>query len=170
MSEPAHLRGVRVVEGDAARPVRVLVGLALVGLAVLTIILTISAATQNSRMDRLRQHGVPVTATVTGCLGVGSGVGMGIEYWQCRGSYTLDGQEYNAVIGGSRAHVPDGQAVTAIAVPGDPASLTAASVVAHSHDSRTPYVTPVILGAVTIAGSVWAILWFRRRGAPRPTE
>ena len=163
MAEVTHLRGVRVAEADTGRVVRVLVALALVGLAVLTIILTVSAANQNSRIDQLRNHGVAVTATVTSCLGVGSGVGMGIEYWQCRATYTLEGQQYEAVIGGNRAHLQDGQPLPAVAVPGKPSLLSTAGSVHGGGSALTPYVTPLVLGVLTIVGTVGALLWARRR-------
>ncbi|MBO0731057.1 MAG: hypothetical protein J2P57_17505 [Acidimicrobiaceae bacterium] len=162
-SDATHLRGVRVARADTGRVVRVLVVLALVGLAILTVILTVSAANQNSRLDQLRNHGVAVTATVTGCLGVGSGVGMGIEYWQCRASYTLEGQQYEAVLGGSRSHLRDGQLVAAVAVPGKPGLLSTVSAVHRNDSALTPYITPIVLGVVTIAGTFGALLWVRRR-------
>lgn len=162
-SDVTHLRGVRVAEADTRRVVRVLVTLALVGLAVLTIILTVSATHQNSRLDQLRNHGVAVTATVTGCLGVGSGVGMGIEYWQCRASYTLEGQQYQAVLGGSRSHLKNGQLVPAVAVPGKPGLLSTVTAVHRNDSTLTPYITPIVLGIVTIAGAFGAVLWVRRK-------
>jgi hypothetical protein len=157
-----YIRGVRAVEGDAGHVLRVLVGLCLLALIGLAIALTISAASQNSRLDQLRHQGVPVEATVTGCLGISSGIGMGVEYWECRGSYVLDGHHYNEVIGGSRAHLQDGEKVPAIAVPGHPTLLSTATGVAKKSSSWTPYITSMILGGVSLISVPGYVLWLRR--------
>jgi hypothetical protein len=166
--DSSYLRGVRVAEVDTGRVVRVLIAVCVVAVVILATILTISAARQNSRLSTLRSRGVPVTVTVTGCLGISSGIGMAVEYWECRGTYTLAGQSYTEVIGGSRARLREGQTVPAIAVPGDPALLSTAAVAARSHSDWSPYVTPMILVGVTATVIVGLIVWsrWRRRRPP----
>ena len=148
--DASYLRGVRVADVDTGRVVRVLVVVVLIGLIVLAGVLTVSATSQSSRLSKLRDHGVPVALTVTGCLAISSGIGMSVEYWDCRGSYTLGGHRYNELIGGSRAHLDDGQVVEAIAVPGEPALVSLSTSVSQPRSSFTPYVTPIILAALSV--------------------
>ena len=162
-SEPAgYIRGGGGADVDPRRILRPLGILAIVALAGLSIGLAFSAGNQNGKEASLRRHGVPVQVTVTGCLAVSSGIGMGIEYWQCRGNYALGGRQYNEVIGGSRALLSEGQQVAAVAVPGQPALLSTVAAVAKKRSSFTPYITPIVLGALT---AVWAAAWvvWRRR-------
>jgi hypothetical protein len=166
--DASYLRGVRVADVDTGRVVRVLVVVVLIGLMVLAGVLTVSATSQSSRLSKLRDHGVPVALTVTGCLAISSGIGMSVEYWDCRGSYTLGGHRYNEVIGGSRAHLGDGQVVEAIAVPGDPALVSLSTSVSQPRSSFTPYVTPIILAALSVTGALGLMVWSRRRRSHHP--
>ncbi len=166
--DATHLRGVRVAQVDTGRVVRVLVAIALVGLITLAAVLTASATSQNSRLNRLRNQGVPVQMTVTGCVAISSGIGMSVKYWECRGSYTLGGHSYNEVIGGSRAHLGDGQVVEAIAVPGHPALVSTSANLPQGRSSWTTYVPPIILAVLGVAGALGLMLWSRRRRRLRP--
>ena len=124
-----------------------------------------SASNQNSRLSALRQRGVPVTATVTGCVGISSGVGMGIEFWQCRGTYSLAGETFNEVINGSRRLFDSGRQVQAIAVPGQPALLSTVSAVRNGRSSSGQYAAAAGLGAgaVALAGGWFVFQRARRR-------
>ena len=157
-----YIRGGGGVDIDGRRILRVAGSVCLVGLAVLVVITTVSARGQNSRMPRLQQHGVPVTVTVTGCVGIVSGTGSTNTGFSCRGDYTLDGHAYNKVITGTSAQLEEGSTVPAIAVPGDPALLSTADAVAHSPHSSDVYVTPIILFGVLILG-VALLGWDTRR-------
>jgi hypothetical protein len=161
--DSSYLRGVRVADVDTGRVIRVLIAVGLVALVVLALILTVSAARQNSRLSTLRSRGVPVTVTVAGCLGISSGIGMAVEYWECRGTYTLAGQSYKEVIGGSRAHLREGQTVDAIAVPGDPGLLSTAAAATRKHSDWAAYVTPIVLGGVTATLIVGLLAWSKWR-------
>jgi hypothetical protein len=145
---------------DAGPVIRVIVIAVLLAVVAIAIALSISAARENSRVDTVRHQGVPVQVTVTGCQGISSGVGMGIEYWECRGTYSLAGRSYNAVIGGSRAHLATGQLVSAVAVPGQPRLLSAGA--AGRHSDWKPYLAPIVLGAVVVS-SLGALLWWSKR-------
>jgi hypothetical protein len=88
---------------------------------------------------------------------------MAIEYWECRGTYGLDGHAYTEVIGGSRTHLLDGQTLPAVAVPGDPGLLSTTTALAHHSSAWTPYVTPTILGALVVISSLGWAGWSRRQ-------
>jgi hypothetical protein len=161
--DTAHLRGVRVAATDSGRVITVLSAVVLLVLVASAVALTVSAAGQNARLSNLRHHGVPVQATVTGCLGISSGVGMGIEYWECRGTYALGGHTYDEMIRGSRALLQPGQTVQAIAVAGEPTLLSTPAAAAENHSPWTPYITPMVLAAVAVLGALGLVVWSIRR-------
>jgi hypothetical protein len=156
-----YVRGVRIGDMDATPVIRVIAIAVLLAVLAIAIALTIGAVNENSRVNLVRHQGVPVQVTVTGCQGISSGVGMGIEYWECRGTYSLGGQSYNEVIGGSRARLQTGQIVPAVAVPGHPGLLSTAAPSTHS--SWKPYLAPIILGALFVAGVLAFVWWSKRR-------
>jgi hypothetical protein len=159
-----QVRGVSTVGADPRFVGRVIASLGLLVLLGVAVATTVSAANQNSNLDTLRQHGVPVQATVTGCEGIGSGIGMGIEYYDCRATYTLDGHTYNEVIRGSRNLLQVGQVESAVAVPGRPALLSASNTVEKKSSAWAPYVTPIILWVIVVLGALGLLLWWRRPG------
>jgi hypothetical protein len=167
MSEASHLRGVRVAEVDSRWVFRIVIAVVLLVLLASTVALTVSGAHQNARLHRLHHEGVRVVVTATGCVGISSGVGMGIEYWECRGSYTLGGHSYNQVIGGSRAHLENGQKLVAVAVPGEPGLLSTVDAAAKKYSPWSAYVTPIILGAATVALLLGLIVWSKLRPSRR---
>jgi hypothetical protein len=133
-------------------------------LAAVAVALAVGAAHRNARFAALRHNGVPVTATVTGCLAISSGVGMGIEYWQCRGDYTVAGRTYNEVIGGSRQLLERGQTVDAVASSAHPTVVATAAAVSKAGTSGTSYAVPVVLGAAAVAlVAGWLVLSRRSR-------
>ena len=158
----AYVRGVRVDSTDTRRVVRVLVAVVLVSLTVLTAALLVVTAKDNSGSSELRHQGVPVAMTVSSCEGVGSGIGDGIQYWVCRGTYSLGGSVYNEVIRGSRAYLPDGEQIDAVAVPGKPSLVAIAASLKGHRSSWTAFVTPMILGGVVLTSLVAIALWQRR--------
>ena len=154
---------------DPDRIVGVVAVAAIVILVVSAIAWTVSAAHQNARLSKLQRHGTPVPATVTGCVGISSGIAMAIEYWECRGSYTLNGARYNEVIRGSRAHLRTGQTVAAIAVPGDPALLSTVAAAGQTHSGWSRYIGPIVLGALAALLTLALLVWWRRRPAAPST-
>jgi hypothetical protein len=142
----------------------VVVAIVLLVLASSAIALTISALNQNSRLSKLHHEGVPVEVTTTGCVGTSSGIGMSIEYWECRGNYTLNGHSYNEVIRGSRALLQKGQKVPAVAVPGEPALLSTVAAAAARRSTWAPFIAPIILGVLAVIVLIgWVVLSKRRR-------
>jgi hypothetical protein len=162
--EISYVRGVRVGETDTRRVVGVLLALCLLVLLTLTVVLAVQAAHDRSRSAALRNHGVAVVATVSSCEGVGSGIGDGIQYWVCRGTYTLDGTVYDEVINGSRALLEHGAPVAAIAVPGRPSLLATAASVKGDHSTWTAYQNPIIVAAVFLVLLAAAAAWWRWSG------
>jgi hypothetical protein len=157
-----QLRGAGV-SVDGRRVGQVAIGMLLVTLAVLAIVFTIVGIHTNQQDDRLHHDGVPVTFTVTGCLGLLGGSGSNAAGYSCRGTYSLDGAHYSGVrLPGDSFHRP-GSAVAAIAVPGDPALVSPASIVATQHSSAGAFVLPVILTAILLVPLVVLLLRRHRR-------
>jgi hypothetical protein len=166
-SEPGEGEGDRIgqlrgasVQIDPRRIVAALTALVMVTLAVLAVVLTVAGLHQNQQIDRLRQHGVPVTVTVTGCLGLLGGSGSNAAGYSCRGTYSLSGHRYTESLPGNAFHRP-GDTVRAVAVPGDPALVSPLSVLDREHSSGGVYVLPAVLTAVLLA-LVALVLWRRR--------
>jgi hypothetical protein len=160
--ETGYIRGGGGVEIHAGRLVRYLGILCVLVLIALTVATATSTANQNSRAAELRNHGVPVDVTVSGCVGVSSGIAQAIQYYQCRGTYSVDGQRYNEVIGGVRSALPIGQTVHAVTAKGDPALV---STIGSA--KRGSYAAPVVLGALAVVLIIGLMLWSRRRSTSR---
>src|SRR5271156_2036342 len=164
-----QLRGAGV-SVDGRRVGQVTIGIVLVTLAVLAGVFTIVGIHTNRQDARLHPHGEPVSFTVTGCLGLLGGSGSNAAGYACRGTYTIDGKHYAGVrLPGATFHRP-GSTVAAIAVPGDPALVSPASIVATEHSSAGAFVLPVVLAA-TLLVLVALLLWLRsRRHANGPAD
>jgi hypothetical protein len=154
-----QLRGAGV-QVDGRRVGQVAIGIVLATLAVLVIVFTIVGVHTNQQDDRLHADGVPVTFTVTGCLGLLGGSGSNAAGYSCHGTYTLRGQRFSEPLPGNSLHRP-GSTVAAIAVPGDPALVSPAAIVATEHSSAGVFVLPAILLIVLVV--LAAIFWLRRR-------
>jgi hypothetical protein len=159
-----QLRGAGV-SVDGRRVGQVAVGTVLVTLLVLTIVFTVVGIHTNQQNDRLHNDGVPVTFTVAGCLGLLGGSGSNAAGYSCHGTYTLDDKTYSELLPGDSFHRP-GSTVAAIAVPGDPALVSPASIVATEHSSASVFVLPIICFVVLLAlGALVLRLRRRRRGS-----
>jgi TRAP-type C4-dicarboxylate transport system permease small subunit len=158
-----YIRAGGGVDIEPRRVLRFLIAACMLALLAITIVLTVSAATHNSRQTELQQHGVPVEVTVTQCVAFGSGIGQTVVGYSCRGAYALGGHPYNDVIAGIRGFHPVGQKLQAVAVPSDPGLLSLADAVAKKHSSWTSYIPPIIVGAVTVALALSLILWPKGR-------
>lgn len=159
MADEHYIRGGGAVRVDARRVLLVLVAVALLILLALTVVTFVTTADSRHKADRLRRSGVPVQLTVTDCTGITSGIGMGVEYYSCRGRFDLGGATYEETLLGNRSRIPTGRTVAARVVPGDPASVTLASHVARA-DS---YTLPVVLAVLTVLGAAVAGFAARRR-------
>jgi uncharacterized membrane protein len=149
---------------DGRRVGQVAIGIMLVTLLVLTIVFTVVGIHTNQQNDRLHNDGVPVTFTVAGCLGLLGGSGSNAAGYSCHGTYTLKGKTYSEQLPGDSFHRP-GSNVPAIAVPGDPALVSPASIVATQHSSASAFVLPIILFVVLLVFVVLLLMLRRRRQA-----
>jgi hypothetical protein len=159
------LRGAGV-DVNVRRAGRVVVALCLVTLAVLVVVLFVAGVHKNDQINRLRAHGVPVTVTVSGCLGLLGGSGSNPAGYACRGTFTLDGHRYSEDIPGNVLR-PPGTKVEAVAVPDNPPLLSTRHAVATDRASASVFIVPAILLAVLVvlAGAVL----LRRRASRRTT-
>lgn len=164
----AFIRAGGGVQMNPRRLAGILVWLTVAVLVGVAGYLAATAAQQDSRLALLRRHGVPVLATVTGCRGISSGVGMGIEYWQCRGSFVLSGHAYEEYIGGNRALLDQGTRVAAVVVPGQPELLSTAAWVRKGRSSTAEYTVAACLGAAGVALAAGRAAAVRRRRSGRP--
>jgi hypothetical protein len=161
--DAGYIRGGGGADVNTGRLVRLLVASGAAVLIALTIGTVVSTANQNSRADKFRNQGVPVDVTVTGCTGISSGIAQAIQYYQCRGTYTVDGQHYNEVIGGVRSQLPEGQTLHAITAQEDPALV---STQGATH--KGSYTTSIVLGVLAVLLVIGLLLWPRRRAPSGP--
>jgi hypothetical protein len=159
------LRGAGV-DANVHRVGRVVVGLCVVALAASIVVFFIAGMQKNSQINRLRQHGVNVTVTVTGCLGLMGGSGSNAAGYACRGSFSRDGHSYTEAIPGSTFYAP-GATLRAVTVPGDPALLSPVRIVASEHASWKVFILPIVLLAILVLLS-GAVLVRRRRNRHTP--
>lgn len=157
------LRGAEVATVNVRRLGDVLVVLCLVVLLVLTVAFFIAAAHKNDQIDQLKQHGQPVTITVTGCLGLLGGSGSNGAGYTCRGRFVLDGHRYEEAIPGNIQYAT-GTHLHGVVVPGDPGLVTTSRILATEHTSASVYVLPIVLLAVLlVAVAILLALWRRAR-------
>ncbi len=143
--DPGYIRGWWRGRRQHGSALRLLAALCVLVLIALTGATTVSAANQNSRAAKLRSEGTPVDVTVTGCVGISSGIAQAVQYYQCRGAYTVEGQRYNEVIGGVRLrppHRPDRSRGHRKA-SADPALVTTVGAA-----KKGSYTVPIVLGAL----------------------
>jgi hypothetical protein len=159
-----YIRGGGGVEISAARALRVVGYVAVAGLIGLAAGLTVSGVDQNSRTQLLR-GAVPIQATVSGCEGISSGIGMGIEYWSCRASYVFGGQRYDEVIGGSRIHLATGQSLTVAVAPGDPTVVATLDQARKKPTGWSAFIAPAALLLGALALMVWLVATRPRAGS-----
>jgi hypothetical protein len=145
---------------DARLVGRVVGVLLLVALALAVVIFFVAGLHKNTQISQLRQHGVPVRFTVTGCIGQLGGSGSNAAGYSCRGSFTLDGRRYNEPIPGNSLH-PPGAVLQAVAVPGDPALVITARMLDGEHTSGSVFILPAVL--LVVLALVVGVLVRRRR-------
>jgi hypothetical protein len=157
------LRGAEV-QIDGRHVAAVVVGVVLVTLAVLVVVFTAIGIHKNRQINNLRDHGAPVTVTITSCQGLLGGSGSNGAGYSCRGTYELSGHRYNELVPGTTFHAP-GDAVPSVAVPGDPALISPVSIADSEHASNSVYVLPAVLLAILVA--IVSLLMLRRSSGQR---
>jgi len=142
------LRGAGV-NYDARRVGRVVVGVCLAALLVLVVIFTIAGINKNSQINRLHHDGVPVTVTVTSCLGLMGGSGSNAAGYSCTGTFTIDGKRYSESLPGADFHKFH-STLNAIVVPSDPALVSPVSIEKAEHAGLSVFLLPGILLVVLL--------------------
>jgi len=153
--------------------------LALVVFAVALVVSFISATNDNARIDRLKNHGIPVTVRVGDCIGNLGGSGSSGAGYTCRGSYTIEGKVYQSdgsysasgfiyreVIGSMTTFSAPGTRVIAVADPSRPSTVVLKSAVIASVASATAYVAPGLL-ALLLFVLTFAFFRVSRRSVAR---
>jgi len=160
-NEPVStLRGAGV-NYDARRVGQVIVGLCLATLLVLVIIFTIAGINKNSQINRLHHDGIPVTVTVTNCLGLMGGSGSNAAGYSCTGTFSIDGTRYSESLPGTAFHNPH-SSLRAIVVPNDPALVSPVGLARSEHAGLSVFLLPGILFVVLLL-SVGLIVVLQRR-------
>jgi len=161
------LRGASV-NYDARRVGRAVVGLCLVALLVLVVIFTVAGVHKNSQINRLHHDGVPVTVTVTSCLGLMGGSGSNAAGYSCTGTFAIDGKRYSESLPGTAFHNAH-STLAAIVVPSDPALVSPTSIANSEHAGLSVFLVPAILlvGLLLLVGLI-ALLQRRSRSAAPP--
>lgn len=165
--EPSSGESVTVLRGGAAvgvgRAMWLYAGaVALLIFAIVIVVSFLSAANDNSRIDRLKSHGIPVTVTVTNCIGNLGGSGSNASSYTCSGNYSVGGTRYQETIGAMSVSAAPGAHVRAVADPSRPSTVVIASAVASSTASAKVYVAPGLLSVLLITLAWWFLVVARR--------
>lgn len=124
------------------------------GLAVVAAVLVVSllsVTNDNARIDRMKTHGIPVTITVTSCIGNIGGSGSNSAGYTCRGDYTVGGATYREIIGSMATFSALGTTVRGVVDPSHHGTVVLSSAVRNSSASPSRYVAPGLLGIVLVA-------------------
>jgi len=155
------------VDVDVRLVGRIIFGLCLVGLTVLTVILFVTGVHKNEQINRLRQQGVRVTTTVSGCQGLLGGSGSNAAGYSCTGTFRFDGHRYTVSIPGSALYRP-GTKIRGVADPGDWGLFSTVSILATEHSSGRVFVLPTILLVLLVLMVVAALVLRRRSRRKEP--
>jgi hypothetical protein len=155
------LRGAGV-DVDPRRAGQLVLGVALVALAVVAVVLLVAGIQKNAQSDSLQHHGVAVDVTVSGCSGLLGGSGSNAAGYRCQGSYTFAGRHYERDIPGNSLFAA-GTVIRGVTTPGDPGLLSTPAMVEAQQASWRVYLVPAILFAVLAVVVVTAVLMRRRR-------
>ncbi|MDE3031334.1 MAG: hypothetical protein KGI65_06920 [Acidobacteriota bacterium] len=138
------------------------------GLVVIAAVLTlsvVSAANDNGRISRMKEHGVAVTATVTSCVGNLGGSGSNGAGYTCRGHYVVEHTSFDEVIGAMTTFAAPGSHVAVTADPARLSTIELTSAVVASRTSARRYVVPGALGVGLLVVTLALVRGVRRRGA-----
>lgn len=158
----AAMRGGDAV-GVAPRAWVVVGALGLLVVGALLVISAISAANDNARITRMKDHGVAVTAVVQSCVGNLGGSGSNAANYTCRGRYVVAGTAYDEVIGAMSTFAAPGSHVAAVADPSRPSTIELGTAVASVTASWRAYVAPGLLGLALLALLAGFVRLVRRR-------
>lgn len=156
-----RLRGAGV-DVDVRRVVPFVIAAGLLALVVAIGALTVAGLHKNDQVRRLRQQGVVVEATVSGCTGLMGGSGSNLVGYDCRASFTLAGHRYDEPLTGDARPVP-GSKIRAVTVAGDPALLSTVATVAGEQSSWRVFLAPALLSLVLVVAGAGLLWWTRVR-------
>ena len=131
-------------------------------------VIFISAAHDNSRIERLKTNGVPVVVTVSDCVGNIGGSGSNASGYTCRGAYRVKGVSYQEIIGSKSTLSSVGSTVSGIADPERPSTIELASAVARSSTSTSAYVVASVLAILFVALTLLLLRRLRTSRRPAP--
>jgi hypothetical protein len=143
---------------------------ATVGLVIFAVAIALSFAStlnDHSRLDRMKSHGIPISVTISNCVGNMGGSGSNVAGYVCRGTYALDGVKYNEIISSMTTFASPGSRVHAIADPSQHGYVALASAITNASSSSAAFVVLIILFAVLL---LLATLLFRIARRPRPED
>jgi hypothetical protein len=123
----------------------------LVVFAVVLVVSFLSVSNDNARIDRLKTHGIPVTITVTSCIGNIGGSGSNSAGYTCRGDYTVNGATYREIIGSMATFSATGTTVRGVVDPSHHGTVVLSSALRNSSASPSRYVAPGLLGIALVA-------------------
>jgi hypothetical protein len=147
---------------DRGLAIRIMAGAVVVALVTLTLVLAFQADRENSRLNRLHHDGIPVNATVSGCVAIASGTGITESGYRCRASYVLTGRSYSAVLGGTDTLYAVGETVPAVVARTEPDNLSTADAVMHTQASWTAFI-PAAIAMLTSIALTAVLAWRIRR-------
>jgi hypothetical protein len=156
------LRGASVAV-DARRASRVALILCLIALVAVSGALFVVGARKNGQINELRKEGIPITVTVTKCIGLLGGSGSNAAGYACRGSYTFDGTRYEEAIPGNVNRAP-GSRVSGVITPDNPSLLSTRATVRSERTSWRVFIAPGVLMVIAVAATL--ALAFRRARHP----
>jgi hypothetical protein len=133
--------------------------------AALVVVSFLSASNDNARIERMKNHGIPVAITVTNCFGNIGGSGSNGAGYTCHGRYKVGDVTYGETIGSLSTFVSSGTVVRGVADPSHHGSVVLAVVVKRSIASASAYVDPGLLTAALLF-LTGAFLYLVRRSDP----
>jgi hypothetical protein len=142
-AQPYALRpGFKAI--NSKKVAQVVVALAMIALAALSIGLYAAGANKNSQIHSLQQHGRTMSVKVAGCEGLLGGSGSNAAGYQCNVSFTLAGHRYVENMPGNVLRRP-GNEIQAVVVPSDPALINTPGAVRAEHASGRVFILPTLL-------------------------
>ena len=157
----ATLRGASPV-GVGRRFWVVLGASALVIFASTLVVSFVSATHDNARIDRLKVHGIALSATVGNCIGNLGGSGSNASSYTCTASYAIGSTSYHEVVGLMSTFTAPGTHIAVVADPSQPSTIELASAVSSSVASYRAYVAPGLLAALFVALTLGYLHLLRR--------
>jgi hypothetical protein len=159
-----YIRGGSATTIDRGRLLRWIAGVCGSCLLILAVALGWQTAHTASQIRALKDHGVPVRATVTSCFGMASGTGITATGYVCRAQFTLNRAQHADTLAGTTLFYRPGTTVNAVTDPQHLGVLRMAANVNKSHPALPQFVTPalILLGALGLL----ALALPRRRSKP----